>query len=54
MTDQQTAYCVKCREKKTMKDVEEKTTSNGRKMLAGKCTTCGGKINRFIAGGAKA
>lgn len=44
------AYCVKCKSKSNMTDVEEKTAKNGRKMLSGKCTTCSTKMNKFIAG----
>lgn len=42
------AYCVKCKEKREMKDVTEVTTKNGRPMLKGTCPVCSGKLNLFI------
>ena len=44
----ETAYCVKCREKKQMKDVKNVTTKNNRKALKGKCVTCGTNMMKFI------
>lgn len=44
------AYCVKCKSKSDMTEVEEKTAKNGRKMLSGKCIKCTTKMNKFIAG----
>ncbi|QIG60059.1 hypothetical protein [Dishui Lake large algae virus 1] len=44
------AYCVKCREKREMKDAKEVTTKNDRKMLTGTCPVCGTKMNLFIKG----
>lgn len=43
------AYCVKCREKRTMKDAEITQTKNGRKMAKGKCPTCGTTMNKFLS-----
>ena len=34
-------YCMKCKEKREMKDTEEVTMKNGRKAIKGKCSTCG-------------
>ena len=45
------AYCVKCKEKREMKDAEEITMKNGRPATKGICTTCGTKM--FKIGGAK-
>ncbi|MDR3136737.1 MAG: DUF5679 domain-containing protein [Coriobacteriales bacterium] len=42
------AYCVKCKSKKEMQDVQEVTSKNGRPMLKGTCPSCGGKLNLFI------
>ena len=44
----ETAYCVKCREKKQMKDVKNVTTKNNRKALKGKCVTCSTNMMKFI------
>ena len=41
-------YCVKCREKKQIKDGEEGQTAKGRRMAFGKCPTCGTKVTRFL------
>ena len=41
------AYCVKCRSKKDMKDIEEITMRNGQSARRGKCSTCGTKMIRF-------
>ena len=41
-------YCVKCREKVTVKDGTEKVTANGRKMAQGVCPKCGTKVTRFL------
>lgn len=41
-------YCVKCREKKQIKEGEEGKTAKGRRMAFGKCPTCGTKVTRFL------
>jgi len=43
------AYCIKCREKRNVKDGVVKETSNGRKLAQGKCPVCGTKVNRFLS-----
>ncbi len=43
------AYCVKCRQKRTIKGGEVKQTANGRKMAQGTCPTCGTKVTRFLS-----
>ncbi len=43
------AYCVKCREKRDIKDGEVKDTPNGRRMAQGKCPVCGTTVTRFLA-----
>jgi Zn finger protein HypA/HybF involved in hydrogenase expression len=41
------AYCVKCREKREMKDEEEVTMKNGRPAIQGICPICGTKLFRI-------
>jgi hypothetical protein len=43
----QEAYCVKCKEKREIKDAHEETLENGRRALRGVCTVCT-KIMRFL------
>ena len=43
------AYCVKCKEKRTMVDSVIKTSDSGRRMAQGKCKICGTKLNRILA-----
>lgn len=35
------AYCVKCKKKTTMQNIEEVTTKNGSPAIRGKCSVCG-------------
>jgi len=42
------AYCVKCKEKKEMKDPVESTTKRGTKMMKGTCSVCGCKMCGFL------
>ena len=42
------AYCVKCREKREMKDAEEVTMKNGRSAMQGVCSVCGTKLFRML------
>jgi hypothetical protein len=42
------AYCVKCREKRDMKDEKIVTNDKGRKMAKGKCPICGTNLTRFL------
>ncbi len=42
------AYCVKCKAKKEMKDGKEVVTKNNRKMMKGKCPTCGTTMCRIM------
>lgn len=46
------AYCVKCKEKREMKDAAEITMKNGRPATKGVCPTCGTNLFK-IGGGAK-
>ncbi len=41
------AYCVKCREKREMKDEKQVTMKNGRPALEGVCPECGTKLFRL-------
>jgi hypothetical protein len=36
----ETAYCVKCKQKREMKDTEQVTMKNGRPAMKGKCSVC--------------
>jgi len=41
------AYCVKCKEKKEMKDAKAITMKNGRPASQGVCPSCGTKMFRI-------
>ena len=42
------AYCVKCREKRQIKDGKVETSEKGRRMAKGVCPVCGTKVTRFL------
>lgn len=42
------AYCVKCKEKRTMKDSQEQQLDNGRRAAKGTCEVCGTKMTKFL------
>jgi len=42
-------YCMKCKEKREMKDVEAVTMKNGKPASQGKCPVCGTKIFKIGA-----
>ena len=42
-----TAYCVKCRTKREIKDPEEVTLKNGRPAVKGTCPECGTNVFRI-------
>jgi hypothetical protein len=44
-------YCLKCREKREMKDPQQVTLKNGRAATQGICPVCGTKIT--VIGGKK-
>ena len=44
-----TAYCLKCREKRTIADPEYTQLKNGRPAATGPCPECGTKIYRIGA-----
>jgi hypothetical protein len=43
------AYCVKCKEKRDMKDPHQITMKNGKPALQGTCTVCGTKLTRILS-----
>lgn len=43
------AYCVKCREKRDIKDPKPVTMKNGRHAIEGTCPECGTKLFRMIS-----
>ena len=43
------AYCVKCREKREMKDAKQITMKNGKPAVQGKCPVCGTTMNKIGA-----
>ena len=42
------AYCVMCKDKYKMVDAFIRVSDSGRRMAAGKCERCGGKVNRIL------
>jgi len=42
------AYCVKCKEKREIKDPEEVVMKNNMKAMKGICTTCGTKVFKIL------
>ena len=42
------AYCVKCKEKREMKDTERVTMKNGRPAMKGTCTVCGTGMYKIL------
>ncbi|HEY4036751.1 MAG TPA: DUF5679 domain-containing protein [Ktedonobacteraceae bacterium] len=42
------AYCVKCKDKREMKDSQHITMKNGKPALQGPCTVCGTKLTRIL------
>ncbi len=47
-TETMEAYCVKCREKREIKDMKEVTLGNGRRAAQGACPVCGTKLTRML------
>jgi hypothetical protein len=41
-------YCVKCKDKKEMKNEEKVTMKNGRSAVKGKCSTCGTGMYKIL------
>ncbi len=46
-------YCMKCKEKKEMKDAEIVTMKNNRNAVKGVCTKCGTKMFKILGKGKK-
>jgi hypothetical protein len=44
----ETAYCMKCKTQREIKQAETTTMKNGRKALKGKCGTCGTSMFKFL------
>ena len=42
------AYCVKCRQKRTIDNPKETTMKNGRPAVRGTCSSCGTKVFRIV------
>jgi hypothetical protein len=42
-------YCVKCRQKRSIKNGTVEKTKSGRYMVSGKCPVCGTKVTRFLS-----
>ena len=42
------AYCVKCREKREVKNAEEVTTDKGLRRLKGQCSVCGTNVSKIL------
>ena len=47
-TSNEMGYCVKCKEKRTMKSTKKVQTKNGRNALSGVCEKCGTKMMKFV------
>lgn len=41
-------YCVKCRQKRDMKNAKEVDMKGGRRAMSGVCTTCGTKMFKIL------
>jgi len=44
-----TAYCVKCKQTREMKDAEQVTMKNGRPAMRGKCSVCGTGMYKIMS-----
>jgi Domain of unknown function (DUF5679) len=47
------AYCVKCRDRRELKDPQPLTLSNGRPAIQGTCPVCATKLTRIVKAGEK-
>ncbi len=45
----ETAYCVKCRKKTTIKNGQEVKMKNGRPALKGACSVCGTGVYKILS-----
>ncbi len=46
--NQYVSYCVKCKAKREMNNVEIVTNEKGRRQAKGVCSICGTKMNLFL------
>ena len=44
----ETGHCMRCKEKREMKDTEESTMKNGGTMLKGVCVKCGCPMCKIV------
>jgi hypothetical protein len=42
-------YCVKCKQKRAVKNAKVEKTSNGRQVAKGTCPVCGTTVTRFLS-----
>jgi hypothetical protein len=42
------AYCVKCKDKREMKNTHQITMKNGKPAMQGECVICGTRLNRIL------
>ena len=47
-TEPTIAYCMKCKEKREMKDPVEVEMKGGRRAMSGTCATCGTKMFKIL------
>jgi hypothetical protein len=45
---EQLAYCVKCKEKREMKNPQQVLMKNGKPSMQGLCVVCGTKLNLIL------
>jgi len=45
----ETAYCVKCRQKVAIKDAQQVKMKNGRPALKGTCAVCGTGVYKILS-----
>jgi len=46
---EETAYCVKCRQKTTIKEPQEVKMKNGRPAIKGACAVCGTGVYKILS-----
>jgi hypothetical protein len=44
------AYCVKCKQKRDIKNPEQVVLKNGRHAVRGTCAVCGTRLYAFVKG----
>ncbi|MCK4978923.1 MAG: hypothetical protein KAS62_00935 [Candidatus Delongbacteria bacterium] len=49
MAKKEMGYCVKCRDKREIKDAKQVKMKNGRPALKGKCSICGTGMYRILS-----